>query len=71
MVVLLLWPLAMAMTVPSPKDTDGGSREGEMGVKMSMGPITRDPMSIYSIRVPIWSETSTHGYTNGANPTHG
>jgi len=37
MVVLLLWPLAMAMTVPSPKDTDGGSREGEMGVKMSMG----------------------------------
>ena len=38
-------------------------------VKMSMGPMTRDPMGIYSIRVLIWSETSTYGYTNGANPS--
>jgi hypothetical protein len=27
-----------------------------------MGPVTRDPMGIYSIRVPIWSKISTHGY---------
>ena len=36
-------------------------------LKMSMG--THDLMGIYSIRVPIWSETSTHEYTNGANPS--
>jgi len=35
---------------------------------MSMGPATYDPMGIY-IRVPIWSETRTHGYTKGANPS--
>ena len=31
------------------------------------GPATNDPMGIYSIMVPIWSEIRTHGYTNGAN----
>jgi hypothetical protein len=33
------------------------------------GPATRYPMDIYSIRVPIWSKTRTHGYVNGAKPS--
>jgi hypothetical protein len=40
---------------------------GWLHVKMAMGPVTRDPTGIYSIRVLIWSKTSTHGYINGAS----
>jgi hypothetical protein len=35
--------------------------------KWKWGPVTRNLIGIYSIRVPIWSKTSTHGYINGAN----
>jgi hypothetical protein len=38
-------------------------------LKMTMGPATRYPMGIYSIRVQIWSKTHTHGYVNGAKPS--
>jgi hypothetical protein len=45
----------------------GARRDSSAPLKMARGPVTRDPMGIYSIRVPIWSKTSTHGYINGAN----
>jgi hypothetical protein len=32
-------------------------------------PATRYPMSIYSIRILIWSKTRTHRYVNGAKPS--